>query len=436
MAKHNKLIDQSALSSPPALLFEIINSLDSELSNEKIGNIVGRDQSVSAQILRLSNSSFFGFAGNIKSLGQAINILGTKTVRNITVTSLLFSHTRKIRLHGMDIISFWLQSFLVADITRGIAKLSKLDSDEAYIAGLLKDIAKLVLYARKIDDTTLLNSNHNIMQIYNFEKEQWGIDSAELGGEMLQEWNLPSGIIAAVSCQNNENLINNNKYGIASHIACEIASLITDHHFKSSLTEERLHHLIECLELEPKEFYEFLVNIPDIVVRGRMVMSVLDPKAGQGSRKNNTHLTLVCEEENNMSKMLFRLYGCTVDVVKPDDIYKYQTYKEKQKELAESAKENGDENHLKEETVPEVKDKKCGLLKRIFSRKKKVVVEIAPVEVAPEPIKWQRVVVIDTKQEIVVDREISRICKVDRQAVEKQEVDHFPFVFSKDQILF
>jgi len=308
----NVLIERSVISSPPVLLFEIINCLDSELNNESIGRVIGRDQGVSAQVLKLSNSSFFGYSGEIKSLGQALNVLGTKAVRNIAVSSLLFSHTHRIKLWNLDIMDFWLHSFLVAELSRGIAKLTGLDSDEAYITGLLHDIGKLVLYSHKHGDLQLFKEKHSGKDIFSLEKRVWSLSSVEVGERLLRKWKLPVEIVEAISGL--EDGKRKTYFAIVVYLANEFASVVTDELYVSTLSRDRLVKMLGALGVEYNSFLRFADGIPDTVERGRAIMSILSKESREHER-SVLNVSLVTSERYSLSRVLLILAGCKVDVV-------------------------------------------------------------------------------------------------------------------------
>jgi HD-like signal output (HDOD) protein len=310
----DELVDGSVLASPPDLLFKIINSLDSELSSYQIGEIIGHDQSVSAQVLKLSNSSFFGFKGEIKTLDRAINILGTKTVRNIAVTTLLFSHTNRIRLYNLDMLEFWLQTFLVADLTRELSQKVGLDGDEAYIAGLLHHIGKLILYARKMEPQPLFSKPHRTSEILDFEKTTWGIDSVELTVALLRKWNIPADIVEGVAQHQFRD--GTSQIGKVVHLADVFGNIITDKRYVCDINFESLQAILQSLSLSIGEFYKFSSTVPSIAERGKMIMKVLSKNRPVASfHRAQPKVSLVSPYESSLSGALLKLLGFHVDVV-------------------------------------------------------------------------------------------------------------------------
>jgi HD-like signal output (HDOD) protein len=361
-------------------------------------------------VLKLSNSSFFGFKGHIKTLDRAINILGTKTVRNIAVTTLLFAHTNKVRLWNLDIMNFWLHTFLVADITRELSQKVGLDGDESYIAGLLHDIGKLVLYAQRQDKADVFRNVHTADDIYTYEEKTWGITSTELSKLLLNKWNIPEEIVTGIS--EHRDFSSQSKLAKVVHVANEFASIVTDGNYKSSMSYPIFLKLLKDFSLSEIEFNRFSNMIPDIVERGKMIMKVMSKKHGAPPirRRMITRATLITPFEYSLSKCLLELVGFSVETFTPDEVDAYQDFLKAEEELRkleydDRFKTNLDLNKSLEEE--KLEEKKAGLFSRLFGGKKKVVEEESeeePEEPKVKAINWNPLVVFELTPPVEIDR--------------------------------
>ena len=435
----DELMEQSVLASPPDLLFKIINSLDSELSSRQIGEIIGHDQSISAQVLKLSNSSFFGFKGSIKTLDRAINILGTKTVRNIAVTTLLFAHTNRIRLWNLDIMTFWLHAFLVADITREIAQKVGLDGDEGYIAGLLHDIGKLILYSQRQEKVEIFHMEHYSEDIDNYERQTWGIDSTALGKKLLEKWNIPSDIGNAIA--EHKSPKGNSQLAKVIFLANEFANVATDFHFKSRLTAPIFQKLLSEIKLSEQAFTSVCQDIPTIVERGKLIMKVMSKNQTFTLRRHaTTHVTLVTPNEFGLSRCLLELMGFIVEVVTPQMLKeREEALKEKEEE---DAKTKAKENESEEEQEKEEKPKSSGFLQKFFRRKDASKLEAEAKEAEEEslkrsealtPINWRSLVIFDQVEPFKINRLGIVVLQVLRNPAEMKETP-IPVFFTNPDI--
>ncbi len=428
------LMEQSVLASPPDLLFKIINSLDSELNSRQIGEIIGHDQSISAQVLKLSNSSFFGFKGSIKTLDRAINILGTKTVRNIAVTTLLFAHTNRIRLWNLDILNFWLHAFLVADITRELSQKVGLDGDESYIAGLLHDIGKLILYSQRQEKEELFSKEHSSEDIDNYERETWGIDSTELGRKLLEKWNIPDEIVEAIA----EHKTPKGKSLLSKVIflANEFACISTDFHFKSRLSYPVFQKLLNDMKLSDSGLTAVCKDIPTIVERGKLIMKVMSKSQTANfsiRRRATTSATLVANSEFGLSRCLLELMGFKVDVVTP------QILKERDEALKKLEEEKARKEAEKdaEEAKPKEQPKGASFLQKLFRKgsepAKKDEEEQEEAKAESGPISWQPLVIFDQVEPFKILRPGVTVYQILRNPADMKETP-LPFFFSNPDI--
>lgn len=186
----------------PSVVLELVESLGhDELSASQYAAKISRDQALAAKILRLANSSFYGRGRQVRSVAEAITILGLRTVRGaVTAAGLAGSFSRN---PGFDQITFWRHSLGSALCAQALAgELRRDDADAAFTVGLLHDIGRLALA-------------HAFAPAYA-EAEQWrhaqdcpmgdaelavlGIDHAEVGGLIARQWNFAPAIVDAI-CQ-------------------------------------------------------------------------------------------------------------------------------------------------------------------------------------------------------------------------------------------
>lgn len=181
------------LLSPPEVLLRL-NALleDPECPASAIGQLIGRDPVLTARLLRLANSSFYGFPSRIDTVSRAITVIGMQALRNLVlVTSAVDS------LSGLpvpDMKDYWRHSLRAAIVARTLAIRCRAAEPEAlFAAGLLHDIgiqiiaAKLPEIARELD----FRARDTGRSIAEVEREVLGFDHAEVGAELLSTWRLP-----------------------------------------------------------------------------------------------------------------------------------------------------------------------------------------------------------------------------------------------------
>ena len=193
-----------SLPSLPQIYYELVEHLEQdEPSMTSIGAIISKDISMSAQILHLVNSSYFGFSHHVSSITQAVTMLGIDTIRVLVVSMHLFSRISPDILERIPLSSLWGHSLNCANITRNILKLTTADRtlvENGYMGALLHDIGIIVL-AQSFTDryADLVSTSHaDGIPINTLEKEAFGVSHAEVGGYLLSIWGLPNPIIETV----------------------------------------------------------------------------------------------------------------------------------------------------------------------------------------------------------------------------------------------
>ncbi len=171
-----------------------------------ISRAVASDPALASKVLRIANSAFYGLKSSVTSLDLAVALLGFKVIRNIVVTaSLLGSFGSATDGTTMDSEAFWRHSAQTATAGRVIhSRFMQGDSavdDDAYTAGLLHDLGKLILLDRmKTAYIALLTrARASGTSLHLAEREELGYDHAQVGGLLAGNWNLPASVVAAIS---------------------------------------------------------------------------------------------------------------------------------------------------------------------------------------------------------------------------------------------
>jgi len=195
----------TTLPSLPSLysrLMEELRSQDASLSN--VGRIISSDAGMTAKILQLVNSAFFGIARQVTSAQQAVTLLGLETIKALVLSIHIFSQFDRSALPVHLAEGLWRHSVTVGLFARAIVRLERRDqnlSDNSFTAGLLHDIGKLVLAANLADQyRAVLSSVENEgLALTEAEREQFGATHAQVGAYLLGLWGLPDPIVEALA---------------------------------------------------------------------------------------------------------------------------------------------------------------------------------------------------------------------------------------------
>lgn len=186
-----------------AVITKMVEMLDSrEASPKELADLIAQDQSILSAILKLVNSAFYGFPRKITSVHQAVVILGFSTVKSIALGASIFkTKPRKGEKEVFDRNALWVHSLGVATASKLIAqKIGHEDTDEAFVAGLLHDVGKVVFdtqFPAEFREVVEKAEDENIL-ILEAERDILGLDHAEAGQILLFKWQLPLPVVNAV----------------------------------------------------------------------------------------------------------------------------------------------------------------------------------------------------------------------------------------------
>jgi putative nucleotidyltransferase with HDIG domain len=188
------------LPSLPEVIYKI-NSLmeDDTISVNYIGNLMTKDISLSAKILKIVNSPFYGFPQRIYNLNLALVLLGSNTLKSIIITSSIFE-LMKDTMKGL-----WEHSLFCGLTAKYIAKQINgnkqlIDEDLVFSAGLLHDIGKLIIAIKfRADFDSIIKLAEEKKQVYSeAEMEILDISHADVGYYLTKSWNYPASIYTPI----------------------------------------------------------------------------------------------------------------------------------------------------------------------------------------------------------------------------------------------
>jgi HD-like signal output (HDOD) protein len=195
----------STLPSVPSLYSEIVNELKSpDASIHRVGDIIARDPGMTAKILQLVNSAFFGIRRVISSPLDAATYLGLETIQSLVLSLNAFGKFESCRVPGCSIEQIWSHCMTAGVLAKRIMEregAGKTLAEEAFTAGLLHDLGKLVLAFNLPEEygEVLTRSALRQVTLQEAEREVLGTTHAEIGAYLLGLWGLPNPIMEAVA---------------------------------------------------------------------------------------------------------------------------------------------------------------------------------------------------------------------------------------------
>ena len=201
-----KLIDKSGkLGSLPAIVYKVFEVMDDPKSTAaQIGKVINDDPALTARLLKLVNSPFYGFSAKVDTVYRAVALIGHQELRSVVVAASAVNVFAGIPSELVSMPAFWKRSLSTAVVARVLAAFKREKVIERYfIAGLLHDIGSLLLYLQQPDEMTqaLQLQQSEGMSLSAAEKQVLGYNHAEVGGALLKKWNLPPAICGSVMFQ-------------------------------------------------------------------------------------------------------------------------------------------------------------------------------------------------------------------------------------------
>jgi HD-like signal output (HDOD) protein/CheY-like chemotaxis protein len=194
-----------SLPSLPSLYSDLLAELESpDASIQKVGEIIAKDIAMTAKILHLANSAFFGIGQHVANIHRALNCLGMETVKALVITVHIFSEFRQAAATGFPLSALWDHCMATGIFAKAIAREAKQDLGavgDTFMSGLLHDVGKLVLAVslpeRYCEVLTLVNEAGK--SYYESELEVFGTTHAQVGAYLMGLWGLADPIVEAIA---------------------------------------------------------------------------------------------------------------------------------------------------------------------------------------------------------------------------------------------
>ena len=194
----------ASLGSYAPVLEEIETLLESpECSLVTIGEAIEKEPDLTARLLRLSNSSFYGFSSRLSTVTEAISLIGIQQVQDLIIASSIIAQFKDVEDDFVTMESFWQHSLACGICARLLAMEKRLPkADKFFVAGLLHDMGRLVLFSRAPQSTKEvfdLYRNERLL-LHDAEKRVLGFDHQQIAAAVMQQWRFPVNLIQAVAC--------------------------------------------------------------------------------------------------------------------------------------------------------------------------------------------------------------------------------------------
>jgi len=374
----------------PHILLKLVEACKGEPDTmQETSQIISKDTALSARIIRLVNSVYYGLPNRVTSIDHALLLVGTNTIKNIAVSASIYQAFNQAE--DSSVISrlklFWRHSLMCATLSKLIAKkISYSSPDEAFLSGLLHDIGKLVLWVNfsKKEYAEILEPYRSKPGPLLASETRLGANHCEVGAWMINRWKLQSFIADAVRYHHEpvhrilDALPMVKIVFVANALSSEIVE-DTDANFKIakeifgfapseveeliSLAEEEVKQVEELLEIdvEPLEASSKSVSEKDAAKQKDLVRAVRDISLLQGTLES----VLEVHGEESILKVVMQGLQILFDV----HSILFFLYDQEKDALVGKDGVGCSQDVLMSELVIPVQRKKCLLARSLYERK-------------------------------------------------------------------
>lgn len=186
----------------PAVYTQIKEAIENpESTFEDIAHAASNDQNISARLLSLANSSFYGYPSSVSTIPDALTVIGLQQFKNMALCACVIDTFKDIPGALIDIDEFWRKSIACGLCARVMAlELREANSERFFLGGLMHKIGRLVLILTEPDKAVEIfaRSHQSSIHMHSVETEMLGFNHYELGGDLLESWELPTPICELV----------------------------------------------------------------------------------------------------------------------------------------------------------------------------------------------------------------------------------------------
>ncbi|NIP73361.1 MAG: HDOD domain-containing protein [Gammaproteobacteria bacterium] len=198
MHARDLVADNVELMSLPEICIRVqLMAEDPACSAKGLGRLISNDPALTARLLKLVNSAYFGRRAPVETVSRAVTIVGIRELQALTLAASAVEVFERVPIHLVDMVSFWRHSVFCALVAGRLgARCAVLHHERLFVAGLLHDVGRLLMLARLPEQAAeaLTAAGEGWQQ----ERQALGFDHAAVGAELLSLWGLPASLQAAV----------------------------------------------------------------------------------------------------------------------------------------------------------------------------------------------------------------------------------------------
>lgn len=215
------------LASFPDIYFKIRQVLDSPVSSpSQVAEVIIKDTSLSAKLLKLVNSPFYGLPQRIDSISRAVMVIGGQEISTLVLGISAMNAFKDIPPELINMRTFWEHSVAVGTYARLLgAAAGQGGAERLFVAGILHDIGRLVLYKKMPHAAAeaIYFAQSNGIPLYTAEEEVVGFSHPLVGGLLLRAWKFPDALVSCVACHHKPASCKGSLEPVILHVADAVA---------------------------------------------------------------------------------------------------------------------------------------------------------------------------------------------------------------------
>jgi putative nucleotidyltransferase with HDIG domain len=193
----------SSLGAYAPVIDEIEKALESSECNlVTIADAIGKEPDLTARLLRLGNSPFYGFSTRLTTVNEAISLIGVRQAQDLIQASSIIERFTGVSADLVDMESFWRHSLACGVAARLLAMEKRLPKpDKFFVAGLLHDVGRLVLFSQAPEAAQAVFGlyRRERMALRDAEAQVLGFDHQQVGEALLKYWQYPQPLVQAIA---------------------------------------------------------------------------------------------------------------------------------------------------------------------------------------------------------------------------------------------
>ena len=203
MMQIEKLLKQpNALPSAPKVVRQLIETFDQdEVDMVRVAALIQEDPVLTAKLLKMANSAFFGLSRSVTNAREALNVMGLMKVRALVIGASLGEGFHCVG--GVNLNQFWRYSLNTANLARYLALPIRIDENTAFTAGLIHCVGELVMHVGMPEAMIDLDRSVPMLDLKRARAEKgiFGYHYADVGAALAREWRFPKRMIQAIEHQ-------------------------------------------------------------------------------------------------------------------------------------------------------------------------------------------------------------------------------------------